>query len=56
MGPNDGVDYNLTLCPLQNTFTMGNPMLESILTYARVNFISHSGTLDLASEYEFSFP
>jgi hypothetical protein len=33
MGPYAGVDYNLTLCPLQrlhsNTFTMGN--------YARVD-------------------
>jgi hypothetical protein len=50
-GPYAGVDYNLTLCPLQsrrlqvsNTFTMGlgNP-------YARVD----SGTSDLALEPEF---
>ena len=39
MGPYAGVDYNLTLCPLQsrhsNTFTMRNPMPESTLTRFR---------------------
>ncbi len=40
MGPYAGVDYNLTLCPLQsrlNTFTTGNPMPEST-PFARVGF------------------
>ncbi len=32
-----------------NTFTMGNPMPESTLTYDRVDFIPQPGTLDLAS-------
>jgi hypothetical protein len=37
MGPCAGVDYNLTLCPLQSRFqhiysTMGNPIPESTLT------------------------
>ncbi len=52
IGPYAGVDYNLTLCPLQSR-------LQHIYhgqTYAGVDFISQSGTLDLASEYEFSFP
>jgi hypothetical protein len=42
-----GVDYNIILCPLQSRLQHiyhGQP-------YARVDFISHSGTLDLASEY-----
>jgi hypothetical protein len=41
-----GVDYNLTLCPLQSRLQHiyhGQP-------YARVDFIPQSGTLDLASE------
>jgi hypothetical protein len=40
-----GADFNLTLCPLQSRFQHiyhGQP-------YARVDFISQSGTLDLAS-------
>jgi hypothetical protein len=32
------------------TFTMGNPMPEPTSPYARVGFISKSGTLDLALE------
>jgi hypothetical protein len=39
------VDYNLTLCPLQSRLQHiyhGQP-------YARVDFITQSGTLDLAS-------
>ncbi len=45
MGPYAGVDYNLTLCSLQNR-------LQHIYRrqpYARVGFIPQSGTLDLAS-------
>jgi hypothetical protein len=45
MGPYAGVDYNLTLCHSvvdSNTFTMDNPMPESILS-------PQSGTLDLTS-------
>jgi hypothetical protein len=44
-----GVDYNLTLCPLQSRLQHiyhGQP-------YARVDFIPQSGTLDLASELQF---
>jgi hypothetical protein len=48
-GPFAGVDYNLTLCPLQSRlqhiYHGGQP-------YARVDFIPQSGTLDLASERE----
>jgi hypothetical protein len=43
--PNAGVDYNLTLCPLQSRLQHiyhGKP-------YARVDFVPRSGTLDLAS-------
>ncbi len=42
MGPYAGVDYNLTYVYSRvdsNTFTMGNPMPESTLTHARVDFI-----------------
>jgi hypothetical protein len=52
MGPYSGVDYNFTLCPLRsrlqvsNTFTMG---IGHGQPYARVDFSSQSGTLDLAS-------
>jgi hypothetical protein len=59
MGPYVGVDYNLTLCPLQSRLPtllpMGNLLPESTLTlcrsrlYAGVEFIPQSGTLDLAS-------
>jgi hypothetical protein len=55
MGPCDGVDYNLTLCPLQRRLQLQhiyhgqpyaridlNPMPESTLS-------PQSGTLDLAS-------
>ncbi len=45
MGPNAGVDYNLTLCPLQSR-------LQHIYygqSYARVDFIPQSVTLDLVS-------
>ncbi len=46
MGPCAGVEYNLTLCPFQSR-------LEHIYhgqPYARVDFITQSGTLDFASE------
>ncbi len=46
MEPYAGVDYNLTLCPLQGRLKYiyhGQP-------YARVDFIPQSGTLDLASD------
>jgi hypothetical protein len=57
MGPNTRVDYNLTLQYVHSrvessTFTMGlgNPVCQSRpQPYARVDFIPHSGTLDLAS-------
>jgi hypothetical protein len=55
MEPYAGVDYNLTLCPLQNrlqhiyhghwaTLCQNRPE-----PYARVDFIPQSGTLDLGS-------
>jgi hypothetical protein len=48
------VDYNLSSPYVHsrvdsNTFTMGNPMSESTLTYARDDFIPQSGALDLVS-------
>ncbi len=46
MGPYAGIDYNHTLCPLQSRLQhiyLGQP-------YARVDLISQSGTLDLASD------
>jgi hypothetical protein len=54
MGPNAGVDYDLTLCPLQSRLqhiTLGNPMPESTLTLdmPEVDFIPQLGTLGLAS-------
>jgi hypothetical protein len=45
MGPFAGVDYYLTLCPLQSR-------LQHIYNgqhYARVDFIPQSGTLNLAT-------
>jgi hypothetical protein len=51
MGPYAGVDYNLTLCPLQSRLQHiyhGKP-------YARVDFIPQSGTFDLASGHELFF-
>ncbi len=48
MGPYAGVDYNLTLCPLQSRLQHiyhGQP-------YARVRFIPPSGNLDLASVHQ----
>ncbi len=47
MGPHAEVDYKLTLCPLQTR-------LQHIYfgqRYARVDFISQSGTLDLPSGF-----
>ena len=44
VGPYAGVDYNLTLCPLQSRLQHiyhGQP-------YARVGFFPQLGTLDLA--------
>jgi hypothetical protein len=54
MGPYAGVDYNLTLCPLQSRLQHiyhGQPLtLKSTLTLCqKVDFIPQSGTLDLAS-------
>jgi len=46
MGPYAGVDFNLTICPLQSRlqhFYHGQ-------LYARVDFFPQSGTLNLASE------
>ncbi len=44
MGPYARVDYNLTLCPLQKS-TLAH--LRWATPYARVDFIPHSGILDL---------
>jgi hypothetical protein len=60
MGPYAGVDYNLTLCPLQSRLQLiyhGQPMPESTLTLcqSQVDFIPISGTLDLASESSFYY-
>jgi hypothetical protein len=62
MGPYAGVDYNLTLCPLESRLQHnyhGNPMPESTLPslrqsrpyppYAKVDFIPQSDSLYLAS-------
>jgi hypothetical protein len=56
MGTYVGVDYNLAYVISRvdfNTFRVpwafGNPMPESTLTLARVDFIPKSGTKDLAS-------
>jgi hypothetical protein len=46
MGPYAGVDYNLTLCPLQSRLQH----IYYVQPYARVHFIPQSRTLDLASE------
>jgi hypothetical protein len=45
MGPCNGVDYNLTLCPFQSRFqhiysTMGNPIPESTLTLCQSRLYS----------------
>ncbi len=56
MGPHAGVDYNLTLCPLQSRpqhIYHGQPYARVDLNPTpepRVDFISQSGTLNLASE------
>jgi hypothetical protein len=50
MGPYAGADYNLTLCPFQSQLQhiyQEQPFAES--TFARVDFIPQSGTLELAS-------
>jgi hypothetical protein len=54
MGPYAGVDYNLTLCSLQSrllqhTYHEQPYARVDLRLYARVDFISQSETLDLAS-------
>ncbi len=53
MGPYDGGDYNLTLCPLQSRLQhiylgIGQPSAR-VHPYVRVDFIPQSGTSDLTS-------
>ncbi len=60
MGSYAGVDYNLTLCPLQSRLQHIyngqpyarvdlNPMSESTLTECQSRLYPQSGTMDLAS-------
>jgi hypothetical protein len=46
-----GGDYNLTLCPLQSRLHLPWATLCPESTFARVDFIPQSRTLDLASGY-----